>query len=535
MSTQASAPVVTIPKKPLLDESAFQQLLSAAYVLQEYNDRVRAQERREATPTPAPSSDYSRTLAQIVETQTLIQSRRMDLPTVLDLIAERTHKWTDASGATIFMLSGELLVCKAAFGDAAEQKLSAIPAAASISATCLTTGQLLQCTDVEKDSRVPAAVCKEQGVRSLIAVPVFQDAKIAGMLELRFAKANAFEEHSVRTCQLMAGLVTEALNRAAEQEWKKELASERATMMEVLEKLRPQLERLATQAPTTAPEISGPRPEPEPEPAPQMLPVETIAAEREVTVCRGCGHEMAADEAYCGICGTPHPLNKTAGNDIQSKWASMWHMRQAAEKDQKTTAADESSEAETLAPELQEIAARYELENGEAQAITEVEGTAIVPAPPDPATWSSAHNARQWLESLKTKKSFSGWLARLWRNHRANIYLVISAVLLGLVLAGWGSGADTVNASANSKWARMHPQPHLSTFEKVLVGLNLAVPPPTPNYRGNPEAKVWEDTHTALYYCEGAELYGKTPGGKFTSQREAQIDQFEPDSRKVCD
>ena len=74
-------------------------------------------------------------------------------------------------------------------------------------------------------------------------------------------------------------------------------------------------------------------------------------------------------------------------------------------------------------------------------------------------------------------------------------------------------------------------------FEKTLVALGLAVPPPAiaSDYRGNPDARVWVDVHTALYYCQGADLYGKTPGGKYASQRDAQLDQFEPESRKACD
>jgi putative methionine-R-sulfoxide reductase with GAF domain len=449
---------------------------------------------------------------------------------VLALIIERAQKFTHAAGASICLLDADRLVCKASSGEAME-KSSTIELAASLSATCLTTGQLLQCTDTSHDSRVPAEACRAQGVRSLIAVPVFQDAKIAGMLELRFSQANSFEEHGVRTCQLMAGLVTEALNRAAEQEWKQVLSTERASMMEVLEKLRPQLERLAvsTNAEPAA-EIAAPTAAPEP--LPRTL--ELTAEENEKTACRGCGQELSEEEAYCGICGTPHPLNKSVGGDIQSKWASMWHMRQAAEKKD----AEQVAKHEPLPPELEKIAIRFEEENSaltgsQAQPLSIIPAETAVPVVAEP--WASASSARKWLESLKSKPSLPGWLARIWRQHRANFYLVISAVLLGLVLAGWGSGADTVNASANAKWAKRHPQPQLTAFEKVLVGLNLAVPPTAPDYRGNPDARVWVDTHTALYYCDGSDLFGKTPGGKFSTQREAQIDQFEPDARKVCD
>jgi hypothetical protein len=72
-------------------------------------------------------------------------------------------------------------------------------------------------------------------------------------------------------------------------------------------------------------------------------------------------------------------------------------------------------------------------------------------------------------------------------------------------------------------------------FEKALVGLGLAVAPPTPEYMGDPNIKVWEDLQTALYYCPDADLYGNTAKGRFTTQTEAQQDAFEPALRKPCD
>jgi len=69
----------------------------------------------------------------------------------------------------------------------------------------------------------------------------------------------------------------------------------------------------------------------------------------------------------------------------------------------------------------------------------------------------------------------------------------------------------------------------------MLISFGLAEAPEASEYKGNPDAQVWVDLHTALYYCRGADLYGKTPKGKVTSQRDAQLDQFEPASRKACD
>jgi hypothetical protein len=55
--------------------------------------------------------------------------------------------------------------------------------------------------------------------------------------------------------------------------------------------------------------------------------------------------------------------------------------------------------------------------------------------------------------------------------------------------------------------------------------------PPT----GNPNVRVWVDVHTALYYCPGSDLYGKTPGGQFASQRDAHLDHFEPATGTLCE
>ena len=70
-------------------------------------------------------------------------------------------------------------------------------------------------------------------------------------------------------------------------------------------------------------------------------------------------------------------------------------------------------------------------------------------------------------------------------------------------------------------------------LRKFLVQNGLqSVPPPV--YQGNPDTKVWVDLHTAIYYCPGASLYGKTPKGKFARQQDALEDHFEPAGRQAC-
>ena len=106
----------------------------------------------------------------------------------------------------------------------------------------------------------------------------------------------------------------------------------------------------------------------------------------------------------------------------------------------------------------------------------------------------------------------------IWSNHS------VGATARGTAVSG--------SSNRNKTQA---PDADLSAFDKLLIGLGLAEAPETPEYKGNPDAQVWVDLHTALYYCPGSDLYGKTPQGKLTTQRDAQLDQFESASRKACE
>jgi len=154
--------------------------------------------------------------------------------------------------------------------------------------------------------------------------------------------------------------------------------------------------------------------------------------------------------------------------------------------------------------------------------------------------WASAQQARSWLDAAKGQKHALTPLSDWWKRHRANVYVGMAAVILSIsvVMFVVSLGRTPVTPSspvANAHHRKTPPPPNLTLFEKFLVGIGLAEPPEAPVYLGNPNTQVWVDVHTALYYCPGSELYGKTQGGKFTTQRDAQQDQFEPANRKVCD
>ncbi len=66
----------------------------------------------------------------------------------------------------------------------------------------------------------------------------------------------------------------------------------------------------------------------------------------------------------------------------------------------------------------------------------------------------------------------------------------------------------------------------------VQTGLKSIPPPAYPG--GLPDTRVWIDLHTALYYCPGTPLYGKTGKGRWARQQDALDDHFEPAERQAC-
>jgi len=89
---------------PLRGEISFQQLLAAAYVIQQQSEGINL---REA------GADPIQVLVHIAETQKLIQSRQLDLPAATMLIAEQVEKITKASGVAVGFVEGnEVFRCK---------------------------------------------------------------------------------------------------------------------------------------------------------------------------------------------------------------------------------------------------------------------------------------------------------------------------------------------------------------------------------------------------------------------------------------
>jgi hypothetical protein len=575
-------------RKPLLDEASFQQLLSAAFVLQEHNDRLRAK---------GFQADFAENLSAIVETQKLIQTLQLDLAAASELVAERVQKVTNASGTAIGILEKGELFYRAATGTAAIDAGTRVAPASALSGDCLTRGSALNYPDVTPSLHVRADLFRSRDVKAFIAVPVYHAGQVAGVLELRFARANSFREADLRTAELMAGLLSEAMVTAARMKWKEALASERQSMLEALERIKPQIERLGNESMSLA-DVEAARS--------LASSSERPATKWVAETCSACGTDFFDDsESFCGTCGAARPValpslelpSTTAPNSADPPWlipygrenpgngnsaAELHPTESVIAKEPTVPASIPGVAAPTLGPATPAGAAhdfiipKSEPDAPASNATVEepfvhsqplaaspsTDALRIVPAdpvsaelsqtdlapvdpfvPPDklqPYPWGSAKKAQEWLETVKTNQGpRAEWLANQWQRRRANIYVVMAAVILLLVISGWGFRPAGTTAAGNASPApnsqpQTPPPPQLTLFEKLMVNLGLAEPPPAPVDLGNPNAQVWVDVHTALYYCSGSDMYGKTADGKFTTQRDAQQDQFEPSNRKAC-
>jgi len=589
-ATGEQQPIVSDQKKkPVLDEQTFDKLLEAAYVIQEHNRKkaelepnlkAKAEQPREpqspsrnvvqktetvAEEASRSGADYAPTLAAIVEAQHQIQIRHLELDKAMTLVAESVSRITKASGSAIAMVEGKNVRYRASTGSSAFPVDSEVPIESAICQGTVFTGQVTLTEDVKAEKLFDPSPCLKRGVLSLIAVPIYHDGDVVGALELYFDRTFGFAEHDIHTCHLMAGLVTEALSRDAQSNLKKSVATERSTMMAAIERLKPDLAGMAKVRPAA---VENSRE------TPTATPSGTFP-------CWKCGNGLLVEEQFCGNCGAAR-AEEDALSSMQSKFASAWHRQQMnsatiADVDEiasvektitpKTFEDDghiefpqvedpvippvrfsfEEGDEEISPSELFAAVPRGEKEESSSldepvlENSAQVSSTALVTQHPQEMIWTSAAKARAFLESVVVTHKANA-VARLWRQHRGYLYLAVALVLVIVVARGiWSDGPVTATgqgAGANSvtnRRKRVSPDADLSAFDKLLISLGVADPPDAPVYKGNPDIQVWVDLHTALYYCPGSDLYGKTAKGRISSQRNAQLDQFEPADRKACD
>jgi len=215
-----------------LDRESFQNLLARASLAQEYLDGQKAKcPAVDVPPEPAIGEqpkepilvDYIQSLSALVAVQRSIATDDVDVDGAMALIADQARNVANASGAAIGLLEGDNLVYRAGSGGAASYIGRYVKAALSVARA---SGEILRVENTQTDARIEAAICRQFGAKALLIVPICRGRAVAGAMEILFGDAHAFQDREVRTYQLMAGLVAEAMSHAAQLELEKALVAE---------------------------------------------------------------------------------------------------------------------------------------------------------------------------------------------------------------------------------------------------------------------------------------------------------------------
>jgi hypothetical protein len=127
--------------------------------------------------------------------------------TTLDEITRSARHATGASGAALILSDGRIMSCRACSGNLAPPVGTALHTETGFTATCVQTAQAVRCDDTKTDSRVDGSSCVELGIRSILAVPIFNAANVVGVLEVLSDRPQNFTARHEAALQLLARLV----------------------------------------------------------------------------------------------------------------------------------------------------------------------------------------------------------------------------------------------------------------------------------------------------------------------------------------
>jgi hypothetical protein len=152
---------------------------------------------------------------RVTERESELESKQFDRETELQSIAERALSLTRATGAAIALSSDNdrEMICVASAGADAPPVRSRLQVGSGFSGECVRTGRSLRCDDSETDDRVDRAGCKSLGIRSLVAVPIRQGSKIAGLLEVFSPQPYAFNADDIGALQQLTGSILPTTGR----------------------------------------------------------------------------------------------------------------------------------------------------------------------------------------------------------------------------------------------------------------------------------------------------------------------------------
>lgn len=152
-------------------------------------------------------------LTEIVEAQQELALGRLGTGELLERVAQLALKLTRADGAVVELVQDQELVVRASAGGLVPPRGLRLKVGPNLSVYTLRTGKLLDCSDTETDPRVDTELCRERGVRSLVAAAMRSGGAPVGVVKVLSGRPQAFNERTVQTVQLLAESVGASVSR----------------------------------------------------------------------------------------------------------------------------------------------------------------------------------------------------------------------------------------------------------------------------------------------------------------------------------
>jgi len=133
----------------------------------------------------------------------------------LEEITRSAQHLTGANGAALVLSDGKIMLCRACSGELVPPVGTRLNTDAGFTATCVQTAKVVRCDDTETDPRVDGSRCSKLGIRSILAVPVFDGQHVAGVLEVLSSEPRKFGDRHAIALRLLARVIETVANCAS--------------------------------------------------------------------------------------------------------------------------------------------------------------------------------------------------------------------------------------------------------------------------------------------------------------------------------
>ena len=185
-------------------------------------------------------------------------SADLALDLVLNKIVELARESTHATAAAVALTRDGEIICRAATGESAPDLGTRLNDDGGLSAACVQTGNWQRCDDSESDPRVDAELCRRLGVRSMLLVPVLDEGRFLGVLEVFSPEAQVFGDRDLQTLRMLSKSIVENVRLAAKLPAVPPGAKARAKEIETEEEEKREENTVAAVVPTVLTEVKDP-------------------------------------------------------------------------------------------------------------------------------------------------------------------------------------------------------------------------------------------------------------------------------------